>query len=157
MAPRVRPPWILLRPASGEEHRKLEVYPACPGVASAFPLHQEHVLKFTDPQLQKCYDSHLSKAAESSDELREVGALIAAHDMFRLLEGPHSPRVHEAIEHLLLPELRAALRNWYRRPDAETNPAVTEFRDHLTQLAGERFGPKTPDPHPQRTTEKMPL
>ena len=96
-------------------------------------------MNFTDPQLQKCYDRNLAEAAESSGELRQVGALIAAHDVFRLMEGPHSPRVHEAIEHLLLPALRPVLRNWYRRPDAETNSAAIEFRDHLSQLAGERL------------------
>jgi len=96
-------------------------------------------VNFTDPQLQKCYDRNLAAAPESSGELRQVGALIAAHDVFRMMEGPHSPRVHEAIEHLLLPTLRPGLRNWYRRPGAEADSAATEFRDQLSQLAGERL------------------
>ena len=96
-------------------------------------------MNFIDPQLQKCYDGNFAEAVESSDELRQVGALIATQDVFRLMEGPHSPRVHEAIEHLLLPTLRPGLRRWYQRPGAETNSASTEFRDHLSQLAGERL------------------
>ena len=104
-----------------------------------FPSHQGRVVNFTDPQLQKCYDRNFAEAAESSGELRQVAALIAAHDVFRLMEGPHSPRVHEAIEHILLPTLRPVLRRWYQRADAEMNPAAIEFRDHLSQLAGERL------------------
>lgn len=96
-------------------------------------------MNFTDPQLQKCYDRNFAEAAESSGELRQVAALIAAHDVFRLMEGPHSPRVHEAIEQLLQPTLRPVLRSWYQRPGAGTNSAATEFRDHLSQLAGERL------------------
>jgi hypothetical protein len=67
---------------------------------------------FTDPQLQRCYDSNLGEAADSSDDLRQVSALIATHDLFQMLEGSHSSRVHETIEHLLLPGLRPALRRW---------------------------------------------
>lgn len=102
-------------------------------------MERERVVNFTDPQLQKCYDRNFAETAERSGELRQVAALIAAHDVFRMMEGPHSPRVHEAIEHLLLPTLRPGLRSWYQRPDAEMGPAAIEFRDHLSQLAGERL------------------
>jgi hypothetical protein len=110
-----------------------------PRFADIFPSQGGRGVNFADPQLQKCYDRSFAEADESSGELRRVGALIAAHDVFRLMEGPHSPRVHEAIEHLLLPTLRTALRSWYQRPGAETNPAATEFRDQLSQLAGEQL------------------
>jgi hypothetical protein len=116
-------------------------YPPLPGFGDSFPLERERVVNFTDPQLQKCYDRNFAEATDRSGELRQIRALIDAHDMFRLMEGPHSLRVHEAIEHLLLPALRPELRNWYRRADAETNSAATEFRDHLSQLAGEKLEP----------------
>jgi hypothetical protein len=96
-------------------------------------------MNFTDPLLQKCYESNFTQAGGFSSELSHVRALIAAHDLFQMLEGPHSPRVHETIEHLLLPGLRPVLRIWYQRSGAETNPAVVEFRDRLNQLAGERL------------------
>ena|SRR5437868_14328519 len=99
-------------------------------------------MNFTDPQLQDCYDRNFAAFTGDpggSGELRQVRALIASHDLFRLMEGPHSPRVHEVIEHLLLPGLRPGLRSWYRRSGAETNSAAAEFRDQLNQLAGERL------------------
>jgi hypothetical protein len=96
-------------------------------------------MNFTDPQLQNSYDRNLREATDLPTELRQVRALIAAHDMFLLIEGRHSPRVHEAIEHLLLPALRPMLRSWYRRAGAESNSGATEFRNRLSQLAGERL------------------
>jgi hypothetical protein len=94
---------------------------------------------FTDPQLKDCYDRNFAAFTDSSEELREVRALIASHDFFQLMEGPHSPRVHETIEHLLLPRLRPILRSWYERRDADTNSGAIQFREHLSELAGERF------------------
>jgi hypothetical protein len=94
---------------------------------------------FTDAQLQKCYESNLTEAGGFSDELRQVRALIAVHDLFQMLEGPHSSRVHEAIEHLLLPGLRPGLRRWYQHSAAETDLAALALRDHLNQLAGEKL------------------
>jgi len=99
-------------------------------------------MNFTDPQLQKCYEKHFAEACDVSAELRQVRALIAAHDLFQMLEGPHSSRVHETIWHLLLPKLRQALHHWYRRADAKTDQATTELRAHLSQLAGEKLGPQ---------------
>ena len=96
-------------------------------------------MNFTDTQLQACFDLHFAEADAGPPELRELGALIATHDLFRMLEGLHSSRVHETIEHLLLPTLRPVLRSWYQRLGAETNSAATEFWDHLSQLAGERL------------------
>jgi hypothetical protein len=95
-------------------------------------------MTFTDCQLKKCYEGNLGVYG-FPDELRPIYALITAHDLFRLVEGPHSARVHEAIQHLLLPILRPALRSWYQRSDAETNPDAIEFREHLSALAGEKL------------------
>jgi hypothetical protein len=96
---------------------------------------------FADPQLQKCYDSSLSEAADSAGDLRQVRALIATHDLFQMLEGAHSARVHETIEHLLLPGLRPGLRRWYQRTEAVPDRAAVELKALLSQLAAERFDP----------------
>jgi hypothetical protein len=97
------------------------------------------IMNFADTQLQACFELYLTGARGVSDELREVSALLATHDWFRMLEGPHSPRVQETIEHLLSPPLRPGLRRWYRDPGANLGAAATEFRDQLSQLAGERL------------------
>src|ERR1051325_9503839 len=98
-------------------------------------------MNFTDTQLQACFDLNFAEAPRNSGELRQVGALIATHDWFRMIEGPHSSRVHETIDHLLSAALRAELRRWYRRPGGNGGTAAIELRDHLSRLAGERFGP----------------
>ena len=98
-------------------------------------------MNFTDPQLQQCYDGNFSEAPDSPDDLRQVRALIAAHDWFQMVEGSHSVRVHETIDRLLLPELRAGLRRWYQRTDAVMDRVAFEFRAQLSQLAGEQFEP----------------
>src|SRR5437870_11212685 len=86
-----------------------------PGVSDTFRPRRGRMVNFTDSQLQTCYERNFAEVTDLSPELRQVSALIAAHDLFRLIEGPHSPRVHEAIEHLLLPALRPVLRRWYQR------------------------------------------
>jgi hypothetical protein len=98
---------------------------------------------FTDPQLQKCYDSTLGEAGGMADELGQVRALMATHDLFQMLEGPHSSRVHETIERLLRPGMRAGLRRWYQRSDATRDRAAVELRALLSQLAGEQLDPAT--------------
>jgi hypothetical protein len=47
-------------------------------------------VNFTDPQLEDCYDRNFAAVTDYSDELRQVHALIAVHDLFQMLEGPHS-------------------------------------------------------------------
>jgi hypothetical protein len=96
-------------------------------------------MNFTDPELQQCYDRNFAEVAGFSDELRQVCALLAVHDFFKMIEGPHSARVHETLDHLLLPELRPGLRDWYRRCGAEMNRAAIAFREQLSQLAEERL------------------
>ena len=103
------------------------------------PLSHQPTINFTDRQLQECYHGNLAEGCDFPDEVRPVYALITAHNLFRLLEGPHSARVHEAIRHLLLPKLRPALRHWYRCFDADTNAEAAEFRNHLSQLSGEKL------------------
>jgi hypothetical protein len=92
---------------------------------------------FTDSQLQKCYHANMAGPSTCSDELRPISALMAAHDTFQMLEGPHSVRVHEAIQHLLLPGWRPALRHWYQRPDAADDSDKVDLRRQLSQLTGE--------------------
>jgi hypothetical protein len=74
------------------------------------------------------------------EEQRLVCALLDAYQWFGLTEGEDSPRVVEAMAHLLSAELRPALRSWYRGCGDDMNPAATEFRQRLSRLAGERFG-----------------
>ncbi len=97
------------------------------------------VMDFTDTQLQACFELYHAEARGVSNELREVSALLATHDWFRMLEGPHSPRVQETIERLLSPALRSGLHRWYRHPAAKLGPAAIEFRDQLSRVAGERL------------------
>lgn len=75
-----------------------------------------------------------------SDEERPVFALMEAYGWFRITDGEQSAKVREIIEHLLLPELRPALRSWYGKSGNSMNPAALEFREHLSKLAGEKFG-----------------
>jgi len=96
-------------------------------------------MNFKDAQLQRCYDSNFLELDDSSGAPNPIRALIVAHDLFFLLEGAHSSRVHEAIASLLLPELRADLRRWYQRAGAQTDAAAVELREQLSQLAGEKL------------------
>lgn len=96
-------------------------------------------IKFRDSQVRNCYERNFAEVADRSPEMSQVGALIAAHDMFDLLEGPHSPRVHETIEHLLTPGLRPVVRSWYRQLGANLKPEEDAFKAHLGVLAGESF------------------
>jgi len=100
-------------------------------------IHFRRDMNFTDPQLKKCYEASLAEVSSCPAELRSISALIAAHDAFQMLEGPHSTRVHEAIQHLLVPRSRVALRRWYKRAGASDTANTTELRMHLSQLAGE--------------------
>jgi hypothetical protein len=100
-------------------------------------------VKFTDSQLQRCYENHFAASLDLEGQEREISALIAAHDLFQMLEGPHSSRTHELLHHLLLPELRPGLRRWYQRTDANWDSAAVELRDQLSRLAGEQLEPAT--------------
>ena len=94
---------------------------------------------FKDSQLQRCYDSNLLESRDSVSDCSSVRALIVTHDLFLMLEGAHSSRVHEVLAALLLPELRAELRRWYQRHGAQTDAAAVELREQLSRLAGEKL------------------
>ena len=98
-----------------------------------------YTLSFTDAHLQKCYDSNLAVTDGLAQDLREIRALIATRELFQMLDGPHSIRTHEIMEHLVSAELRPALRRWYQRPAAETKSFSTEFRNALNKLTGEQL------------------
>ena len=96
---------------------------------------------FTDSQLQACFERILADT-DATDELRQVRALMATYDWFRVLEGPHTQRVQDATDLLLSRELRPSLHRWYARPGAcLEGVGVSATRDHLSQLAGEKLGP----------------
>ena len=122
------------------------------GVSAAGSSHLDQavtggvIVSFKDTQLQQCYDRNFLDAGEASGGLRQVRALIATHDLFQMLEGSHSTRVHETIEHLLATRLRPGLRQWYQRSGAETDSATVEFREQLSRLAGERLEKATERP-----------
>jgi hypothetical protein len=96
-------------------------------------------MNFKDAQLQRCYDSNLLGSDDSSSDCDSVRALIVTHDLFLMLEGAHSPRVHEVLAALLLPESRTELRRWYQRHGAQIDAAAVELREQLSQLAGEKL------------------
>lgn len=93
-----------------------------------------------DAQLQQHCERAASVVKGCPAEQLPVLALLDAWYWFQLIEGKESCRVAEAIEHLLSPELRPALRQWYQRWGTEMNDNANQFRDRLSELAGERFG-----------------
>jgi hypothetical protein len=98
-----------------------------------------HTVNFTDAQLQKCYDSNLAETDDLAQDLRQIRALIATYDLFQMLDGPHSVRADEILDRLVSAELRPALRGWYQRSSAETEPVSMEFLNELNELTGERL------------------
>jgi len=94
---------------------------------------------FTDTQLQACFERNLANT-DATDELRQVRALMATYDWFRVLEGPHAQRVHDTIDLLLSRELRPSLHRWYGQPGTFVQSAeAIATRDHLSHLAGEKL------------------
>jgi hypothetical protein len=80
------------------------------------------------------------KVGGLTDEDRPVFALMDAWGWFRLSDGDQTAKIQEIISHLLSPAMRPALRRWYHRHGDKMNPPAMEFREHLSQLARERFG-----------------
>jgi len=95
---------------------------------------------FRDPKLQQHCERAAAVVRGCPSEQIPVLGLLDAWYWFQLVEGQDSPRVAEAIEILLSQELRPALRQWYRDAGDDMNENALEFRDRLSQLAGERFG-----------------
>ena len=96
-------------------------------------------MNFSDPQLEECYARKFTQAADFSGEMRQVCALIAVHDFFQMMEGPHSARVHETIDRLRTPNLRGGLRDWYRYCGVKLTPVEIEFREQLSRLTRENL------------------
>ena len=96
-------------------------------------------MTFRDAKLQQHCERAASVVSGCPPEQLPVLALLDAWYWFRVTEGKDSPRVAEAVEHLLSPELRPALRQWYQRLGQGMNDNASRFRDHLSELAGERF------------------
>jgi hypothetical protein len=97
-------------------------------------------VKFTNPQLQQHFERVLPLMTTLPEEQRPICALMDAYSRFRVTHGEQSDIVREAIDCLLLPELRPGLRSWYLRSGHNMNPFAREFRDRLGQMAGETFG-----------------
>jgi len=104
-------------------------------------------MMFRDIQLQQYYARAFVDSVRFSGGLRQVCAVLAVHDFFQMMEGPHSERVHETMEALTSAQLRPALREWYARCGSELDGAAIALRDQLSQLMGEPFGgPPSPNP-----------
>ncbi len=71
-------------------------------------------MTFRDAELQQHCERAAAAVSGCPHELLPVFGLLDAWHWFRLIEGEDSPRAAEAIEHLLSPELRPALRLWYQ-------------------------------------------
>ena len=95
-------------------------------------------MNFEDPHVRECYQRYLLEMA-ATDAAPEVSALIATHDFFQRMEGPHSMKVHQTMDLLLSLELRPRLREWHRRSNANLNAAELAFRSQLNALAGEQL------------------
>src|SRR5688572_27301077 len=97
-------------------------------------------MTFRDPKLQQHCERAAAVVKGCPPEQLSVLGLLDAWYWFHLVEGQDSPRAAEAIELLLSPELRPALRQWYSDAGDDMNENALQFRDRLSQLAGERFG-----------------
>lgn len=98
-------------------------------------------MKFQHSDVEQFFERTMAlKVGNLTDEERPVFALMEAYGWFKLIDGNQTAKIQEIISHLLSPELRPALRTWYRRHGNKLNPRVMEFRDHLSRLAGERLG-----------------
>jgi hypothetical protein len=98
-------------------------------------------MTFSHPDVQQFYDRAMSlKVGGVSDEERPVFALMDAYGWFRLIDGQQSAKIQELVSNLLSPELRPALRRWYRRHEnIAVNNVFFELGKHLSDLAGEKF------------------
>ena len=93
-----------------------------------------------NPQLKTRVERVVALMTDLPEETRPICGLLDAYNFYRLAEGADSPQAGEALRLLLSEELRPGLRHWYRKWGNEMNPAAIEFREHLSTLAGERFG-----------------
>ena len=103
----------------------------------AVSLLRTRTVEFADSQLQQHYERVLPLTTYLPEELRPVCALMDAYGRFRVTDGEQSPTVREALQILTAPDLRPALRRWYRDYTGEMNPTATKFRQTLSQIVGE--------------------
>jgi len=68
-----------------------------------------------------------------------IAAVMSTYSFFRITEGPDSTRSQAIIQLLLSKELRSELHLWYR-DDQPMNNAFREFKQKLSNLAGEELG-----------------
>ena len=97
-------------------------------------------MKFADPLLQRYVDRASAAVTGLPADQLPIFGLLDACQYFSRTDGEDSPRVREALAHLLSPELRPALRSWYQRCGDDMNLAAIKFREYLAKVAGERFG-----------------
>jgi hypothetical protein len=124
--------------AGSKKSRSTEVFPGCK-VKSVEPTE----MKFRDRQLQQHYDKTVACVSSCPAKQLRILTLLDAWHWFQLMEGENSPKVIESVEKLLSPELRSALQAWYQRFGADMNAGALQFRERLSALAGENFGPVT--------------
>jgi len=97
-------------------------------------------MTFRDSKLQQHYDSAVASELGwplCPPEERPIRALIDAYYRFEFEDGPDSPRLLEITEHVLLPELRPALRSWYHRMGEHIHGDAVQVRDRFEHLTGE--------------------
>jgi hypothetical protein len=104
-------------------------------------------VRFNDSELQRCYESNLADVGPEPGELSQIKVLLSVRAIFANLEGEHSARVHETVDHLLSPELRPALRRWYRLANSGLDTSGLKLRDDLNSLAGEQLEGVREIPH----------
>ena len=115
--------------------RSTENFPGC-----KVKIVKSNEMKFRDQQLQQHYDKTIACVSSCPAEQLPILALLDAWYWFQHIEGEDSPKVIEALEKLLSPQLRPALRAWYQRFGDNMNNGALRFRERLSELAGERFG-----------------
>ena len=98
-------------------------------------IHEISVTK----RLSKLIKKNFQCLQDSDEQQRQIGSLMATFGWFRRAEGEQSLRTQETKELLLSKEMRPALRHWYQHFGNKMNPAAMEFREHLSELAGEKF------------------
>ena len=97
-------------------------------------------MKFRDQQLQPHFDKTIACVSNCPAEQLPILALLGVWHWFQLIEGEDSPKAIEAIEKLLSPELRPALHAWYQHFGDNMNVGALQFRERISELAGEKFG-----------------
>ena len=106
-------------------------------------------MEFQHPELRKYYENMprlmATPGVEGQGESNLIFRLMAMVDRFRIAEWdaggslpeqndynwyPRSPELTELVQHILAPEHRRLLREWYK-DTADMNPTASAFRDWL--------------------------